>query len=703
MFFYCFISHKTIKALYRMEKNDDLGNQLLFTLNSLRRFKSDAVDSLIPEFQNNEYCNLNNVDRFEKLLNYLERSYAASKEVSHLLKESRPIILSVPSLDVLRALLTLASRCEGTTYTKDPVNILGVLVTKEYMNSLSDNYLTSLSKPPLSDRCINQLRLYVDSLPITVQNGDFTTEVLYERLYLLAADFLVKEKNTAKLISAEATERYDLGKAKPCNQNKALKANFDLETRTSDDSNDQSNLIINLKEYQNPNFSYLDSDSGNHTFNQPPRKRMKPSAESLVPGIRIFDYELLGTLLNPNINHFNIWNLMDWTFYCAKLSTNESTQSVKYHTVYKTYNKVLHLIFDIVAINFDYELVKNVKGYNLTIDTFQQLKDTNSFKIFYHSLDGRHVSTSNVLLLNLLSQLNSSQADLYEMALNYILRGIYYPFNEIPNPCYHVELAFIRQRDFLDLPHITLFSDCIDSFQIRYKIILLMYYYAITFHDNNAVQRSSRLRSYLSLKSLVVELSKRLLQFNFNFLKLFYAISSMREIRVPNFVKSSMMQEVTYTLLYQLTGVNFETGRIDEQSNSQTILEATINTIDLVLDENTYAAIIEDETYANFDDFYRAWRKLNFVLAWLLGMLLTEFRLKCVYENKDIEIFRHKLNLADETRVRMYKSFIQQHSIRNEKFNFLIEEHDREQLLNFSLAAFEELLIFRFNLYTNKS
>ena len=116
--------------------------------------------------------------------------------------------------------------------------------------------------------------------------------------------------------------------------------------------------------------------------------------------------------------------------------------------------------------------------------------------------------------------------------------------------------------------------------------------------------------------------------------------------------------------------------RLDNSSigNSNNDLDWRRNNLRLVLNwiinDEIYEQITEDETYPSFAHFNQAWLKLNFLLGWMLGVVLRD--VKPCLELLDIDLLLNTCVLMDERRIEKYRTYLTQVGIK--KFSLSQDE-----------------------------
>ena len=173
---------------------------VLFPLQTFLDSQTEYIDRFIPEFKQLEdsTININNIKQLDDLLSHLELSFLRDTDDG---LESFCYNLRIPSVNILRILFTLASRCTASNSTHTSAMIDGLVTTNQQIRAFYEEYSQRIHKTPLRDRSVlllnKYLQIVVKSLQAAGSNSSFVqlplASILYDRLTAVLKDFLVRE------------------------------------------------------------------------------------------------------------------------------------------------------------------------------------------------------------------------------------------------------------------------------------------------------------------------------------------------------------------------------------------------------------------------------------------------------------------------------------------------------------------------------
>ena len=489
---------------------------------------------------------LTNVKQFEDLLYHLESTFLANDE------KGGESYLKIPSIDIFRILITLASRCLSTNFTHGSASIDGLIANSEYIKNLNEEYENCIYKSPIRDRCITIMRSYMNLL--SASKSPITVDMVYNLFLAALKDFIIQPK-FFHIRGTLPKDKYLRSNRNPARRQETnIEQSHDIISDSEEEtpslvSNSSKDIANEVKKFQPYNISPLRKNTGvfssdNHKisglndsavlFQTMPhldseseltsgsdgelisKKRKVRSnvrdKDSALSNIRVFGDYLISRQLNPIINSpYNLWKLMQWTFHCANFSTMYQKQlldsnSTNCHLIFETYAKLLRLIFDFLSFNFTYHLItdKNSRRLlNIEIDNKNEhidpvciffQRDRISRKEIINILE----NDRNILLLNLMTQLGPSRVDWYDRVIEYAFTGLNKdkPKSESsyqPQPCYEREKLLIRHDNLkkkVDKNYAVQYDDNLDSMKLRYGIIIIVYYRSLFFSDGSFINGS---------------------------------------------------------------------------------------------------------------------------------------------------------------------------------------------------------------------
>lgn len=517
---------------------------LLFPLAAYFQSQCEFINQFIPELASNEkkLIHLTNFKQFEGLLYHLESSFLANDEIGSV--EGIEKYLKIPSIDIFRVLITLASRCLSTYFTHGSASIDALIANNEYAKNLNKEYENCIYKPPLRDRCIMIMKRYMNIL--IGSNSPTTVEMVYQLFLGTFKEFIIQPeffhiKGTLPKGRYLRSNR-DLAVSQKTNEEKSYEVISDSEEEPPSLVNDASRDIASeVKKFQPHNLSPLKRNSGIFSgdyymisglndssvlFQTMPHldsesdlnsgsdgeltsKRRKGSSNidnkgSILNNVRVFGDYLISRQLNPMFNSsYSLWKLIQWTFHCADFSTMYQKQllgsnNTNCHLIFETYSKLLRLIFDFLQFNLIYHLLNNKKSKQLLNIEIMDLNECMDPLFPFSKLDSTPrkgiikiiENDKNILLLNLMMQLGPSQVDWYDRVIEYVFTGLNKdkPTSESnyqPQPCYEREKLLTRHdnnfKKKVDKSHALQYDDNLDSMGLRYGIIIIIYYRSLFF------------------------------------------------------------------------------------------------------------------------------------------------------------------------------------------------------------------------------
>ena len=521
---------------------------LLFPLAAYIQSQYELIDQFVPELASCEkkVVHLTNVKQFEDLLYHLESTFLANDE------KGGESYLKIPSIDIFRILITLASRCLSTNFTHGSASIDGLIANSEYIKNLNEEYENCIYKSPIRDRCITIMRSYMNLL--SASKSPITVDMVYNLFLAALKDFIIQPK-FFHIRGTLPKDKYLRSNRNPARRQETnIEQSHDIISDSEEEppslvSNTSKDIANEVKKFQPYNISPLRKNTGvfssdNHKisglndsavlFQTMPhldseseltsgsdgelisKKRKVRSnvrdKDSALSNIRVFGDYLISRQLNPIINSpYNLWKLMQWTFHCANFSTMYQKQlldsnSTNCHLIFETYAKLLRLIFDFLSFNFTYHLITDKNSRRLlNIEVDNKNKHIDPVCIFFQRdrISRKEIinileNDRNILLLNLMTQLGPSRVDWYDRVIEYVFTGLNKdkPKSESsyqPQPCYEREKLLIRHDNLkkkVDKNYAVQYDDNLDSMKLRYGIIIIVYYRSLFFSDGSFINGS---------------------------------------------------------------------------------------------------------------------------------------------------------------------------------------------------------------------
>ncbi|KAK6465792.1 hypothetical protein DFJ63DRAFT_333204 [Scheffersomyces coipomensis] len=764
-----------------MDEEVKVRPHVLIPLDVFIEKQSEFIDSLIPELKKNDgsEINLNNVKQFDELLTHLELTFRTNYEASYSTSSDYSNI-RIPSLDILRVLLTLASRCRSSNWSDTTTSIDGLQTTNEQVRVLNEDYYNSIHKPPLQSRSLLLLQNYFSYLSEYRKLDDPTLLLLYDQFRKVFDDFIVRNRtvtkstlsssnsNTIRPVIKQSSSPKRKGditsyfqsppRSSPpripltdINQNETGKHADDMiisdsEGTVSDIGSGAVDMEREVNKFQSYNITptkklsrnilrlddeqmtsglnsseaLFNSSSMDRDKNNRSRQRMmSPSKFPNWHSLKIFDDSILSKKLNPRLNrNFNLWQLVNWTFYCADKSSEIQRQSPNsnysaFHLIYSAHRDTIDFIFDFISYNFQYEL-KNDPLIKKSVSDGNALASSRLKTAKFIE------DSDSILLSKLVTQLGASQRDWYDRAVEYIFNGLGNKSKEAPKSCYDREKGLINHDHSVkeqfynfsssDFVH---FNDNMDSMKIRYKICMLLYQWSKYFHN---IKGGSTNFDILGKREFLTQLAFKFNDIDFSYIIKFYCAfdppyESIKERQAfLEELSNILILEITKTVEANIFSIDtYETIIVDDEDANiheyketiafeadpalpQLYLEHPIQLrniykmLDTIGDQYIYSAIIEDETYNNFDEFTQQWMKINFLFEWSINLAFERYDdfIKSRTGDKvkirsSFETIRSKCKTVDQLRSKLFQEFVIDH-YEKDSYNFKLTEEQVQKI-----------------------
>lgn len=746
---------------------------LLFPLAAYTQSQHDLINQFIPELANAEerVVNLASTKQFEELLYHLETTFEDNFEFFDSAGEEP--FLKLPSIDIFRILLTLASKCLSN-FGQEAPSFGGLIANSEYVRNINDDYNKCIFKSPMRDRCIALLRRYISML---MTSRSSTVVHKLKNLFLIALkDFMVHPR-FFHILGPLSNSRYlrsNTSRRKTGSQKKGVEQNnispsftepVETNTDTISDSEEEppylsysshKDISEEIKKFQpynisrnergiftgdinhgsiqfpNPLFplNLLDDDSDTTSGSESGHNSKRPKinhgeSKSNFENIRVFGDYLISRQLNPMINSpYNIWKLIQWMFYCADLSSMYQKLlfdpiGTNCHLIYYTYKHFIDILVDFLTFNLiDYLVTDKTSKRLLNVEKRKSRKFADPIH-YYFQLDGNKrqeikkllETNRNILILNIIAQLSPSQVDWYDRVIEHVFTGLNNGNHQVnrnyePQPCFEVEKFLIRHdstlRQNISKNYATKYDDNMDSIILRYKIILLVYYWSLFYSIGNSIDESGiddSSFSDLAPETLLWHLGCKLVKLDCLYLtKFFLAYNveiSKTDLLIQKIYHYKMMFGLAKSILISLTRVNeiegyFSITKYTRPSDSS-LTERLRNIIDLILDQRIYQALVEDETYLDWSHFEQTWSKSNYLLSWLLENSLLDWHINLKDYSKRDELVNYiytKVEKADRVKVKWFNKFILNHckdsdspSKNSVDYNFYLSDDEALKLI----------------------
>lgn len=581
----------------------------------------------------NEECNITNLEQILDLVVHLENGFERRIKASFVNSDFSN--MAIPSVNILRLLFSLSSR---------PDNIILKQTSRrdcEERNFFYENTLDAVGKfldgPSLKRRSVKLLEDYVHILSShTNSTGSFSyNQELYAVFKDLLNDLVVNVNEEHQTIgNSTATTLMSSTSFRPVSSITSDKdMTSDHSSIISDSSND-SEILLNTHHDPAEAEAAINTDfiqqKGSNVATKLPRCTYK-FAEKMT----LFGEPLLLSNLNPLFNKlYSIWNLLQWSFYCANSSTEEQRRSfhpysLGAHVIYRTYYPIIDLICLVVMYDFKISLKAESRADNFLSDIISRLASSSSRSPPVKKKKRIKDLVSGTVLFKLVSQLHESHNQWYDRAVEFIFSGLLEDSMKanVAKPCFTNEYSLLRRQHLFQSRHYYLdhiFSnDNMHSISLRFKLSLMVFCISLIFDTSNNDKVFSSYEG--DEQKFLSYLANSLLK-----LKAVYFEEFFRQSFVDHFGCVVTSQDILM-MMYNLS--KFIILRLTHMCNFP------CNPIDLVTmdSEANYKSLLEYLTFLNQEVVYSSffdrvfdtelqlqdeWMKLEAVLMFLLDLHL---------------------------------------------------------------------------------
>lgn len=638
--------------------NFDLSVMSLFLPEVYRENQCNFLDSVIPELKENS-VNLNTYDVIDDLISFLELPLD-------------PIL--IPSEDIFHLLLTISSRSASCNWSADLSKPKHGLVETQEQKLASRQSEQLLHNSTLSDRCIHILKKYKH---LVYAGNEDAYNVLQPTINHLVTKESSRQRSSSVRTVFKAveqpltpTKRGKRSVKRRRHDESIVEESSDMVVITDSEEEEEEEEDGEGNESKDPEYNPLQVDSfGSNSYTDSCKNSSQTNDKLTEPwaGLRVFDEPLLKDQFRLTNGRFGVWDLVNWTFYCAGLSTKYYyKKESNCHTIYKAQSSTLLFIFDII----EYNLVNTLQDIFKEKDPYATLFKTPSDKNKFASLQVE--DNSNILLLRLLKSLGYLQSQWYDRVVEFVFNGLA-RLPPCPRACYQHESILVRRelkKNSRDVPKeekVHCDTDNMDSMCLRFKICAIVYYWSLVFDKRVFSGKSFGRNSLAQLNALelikfVCEKFKRVdYQYIVEFYYSLYTVSV-----IPFKYKQLFLMGLSTELLKTLT-------------SSPESIKFELHNLDLVVswidDPSIYAQLTEDESCNSFEEFYQSWMKLSFVLKWILTLTLADLQDVGNSIYKDT-MFYDKLEHADRLRATAFVDYLHSVSESKETSNFKFELSD---------------------------
>ncbi|EGV61583.1 hypothetical protein PSN45_000263 [Yamadazyma tenuis] len=449
----------------------------------------------------------------------------------------------VPNANIIRFLLTAASRVPAINYAAS--NDSDYVSQMESEKEIPRNY-TNLT--PLNTKAALLLQVYIGLLNTSISDSE--REDIYHEFNFVFSEFIVaplhqrpfQERNASKQAKKDISNLYSvtsLPTNSPKSRNRQQKEDSADATMYSpsahsvvEDSEDGFSPIsrprvleeeIDVFEKFAPTKptsqnkrSLLDSIGLLSHIAAPSSPRSSRNSPEIPSRVRMFDEELITAKLNPNTNnHYSLWNLVEWMFYCASSASDpqDDLTGIDYHRqLYYNYSTFFTLVLDFVEFDYWRFVEKKVCSI-IDCDVKEFMQVVPSLSASEVKLCTKAFHSFDFLLAKLFQQKTPKLIYWFDRGLEAVFSGLDGASRvQQPIPCYEKELELAKK---LNKNKSDLINSCVlDSFKIRHKFVYTMYSMSLIYSyiesGNNQPKKLVDEESPLGLSNFTTQLSKKL-------------------------------------------------------------------------------------------------------------------------------------------------------------------------------------------------
>ena len=663
----------------------------------------------------------NGLEIFEHILDYLESNqkpkYFASSNINF-----------TPSTDVLRLLVTLLVRTITYETVLEPTNDTLALKRADY---LLNSELQAIS---IRSRITYLIRKYVDEIFYKMEQGPcLLNKSLYKNSLSLLNDF-IKKKSTNNQPTIPSKKDIDYLSFPEKGSQGSSKSPYSMPGALSEedsiicDSEDECLLEFDLM--RNFYFSF-DHQKKYHDNHEKAQTGFLKNPE--LKTTKVLGYELLSLKLNPFINSpYNLWDLIDWTFFCAKFYSKKTfspfyANTSKKGVIFETYNDLIDIFLDLIAI----DLVASLKYVRLLNNLRLKYKKVTSGDSLSHNVPEEHSFLSNyeagrcTFLEGFLAQLSLNPFDVYEKALEHIFFGLMVDEANPrkPSPCYAEEgLLVLDEESSEGQLGIFVNNKIEESLNVRVKLVYIIYYWS-KFCPLNAFQTGLKdtSKDLLSTESFLRVLAKKIWSLNFQLFKAFFnTITSVRYNLLEDWnpQRNNMIMNILKYIFMELGDPlldQFFKRRdifLSHQDSRELAGSFLYDLIGLLCEEQLYVNILNDQTFKSITDLKNCWLKYNYLLYYLFSYILKIYdshsKLLLGEKKETIQELFLRVKKADSIKEKIYQGFLKERFILNQhnekthlEYNFVLtesqlKEHSENDI---GLAKFANIFFSTFSEY----
>lgn len=375
-------------------------------------------------------------------------------------------------------------------------------------------------------------------------------------------------------------------------------------------------------------------------------KRPKLMANT-INQIQIYDDFLLAKKLQLS-DTYDMWNLLRWCFECADSASEYqkflfNSNQTNAHRIYRAYEAFFQIYFDYLCVSL-----------------------------------GSGGDTKKQSALEQLLTLLGPKMDWYDRAVEYTFTGLEIQTNSRAFPCYDRERLLIKHdpATLVSRCKTTVeFLDNLHSMLLRCRIMCLLYCLA---------------KSETDISELMRQLTMKVMELDIGYVEEFFKsfVGILRTSRLPEERIEKFTSILARSCLASLTGM--EIPRFEMECHEENIG----NLAKLLQNEFIFSSLSDDLSYKSFSEFEEKWKKVVFLVGWILTSTLAKEQTR---SRQEILCAASK---ADENCRKCYLEFLESRledaDVRAEDINFTLSKEEVQRYSAISHTNFKlqvELLI----------
>lgn len=595
---------------------------LLFEEEKWHLLQTQLLDLLLGEaiVSDGNIKNFPSYKEIEEVLFHLETTFERRND-----SNSRRLTVKVPSVKLLHILITLAAKPQCGPTRNDIVSSLlpsgdvclhklnvrerSLLLLNRFLGEIEASNVPQLYNNIITavQQIIRRKSTFINSRLVSKPSPMIKKTNTSPRKY----DIIQLMKNTTEPIESEKSSDEIVSDSD--SEGEVLKTSIEEEVMKFKDYNISPIKSANSRSFVGgkaselfKNVPYLSSpekeDVKTDVDSSPTKPRFKRGRssspakkpipfEEQLQNITILDQHLLASQLRTAPN-YNVWKLLQWTFICAEKSSKNL--SLNYHAIYTSYNAFFHFLIDFLALNLHLETDRLFEAHTAK-------RQSTLIKLIY--MDSR------ILVLLLMSHLGADVKEWSDRAVEFVFTGLNIKTTYEPQPLYEKERLLLRQLTTKQELQKSQWNDNLDSMSLRYKFLILLYHrLQLTSLSLPSEDTGTEVGTFIAL------ICSKLMIIENPLFEAFFDGSNFHNDQVPQEVHIDFQFKIMNQVLSEMTQlVELYDHYVDPSDSPE---EKVNKVVTLIQEDDLYSWIQHD-----FED---NWRRLNYILVWIMNKIMDE-------------------------------------------------------------------------------